>query len=132
MERMTEKEAKYTLIEYRPMVGFQKYRDALNMAIQALEEIQAYRAIGTVEELKTMKENGAFSGVELAQIAAMQMKLKEYQAIGTVEEFKTLKDCVDCSATVKWIGKNRIIVNDVEFVSVRALERAMAEIKKGE
>ena len=32
------------------------------------------------------KENGAFTGMELAQIAAMQMKLKEYQSIGTVEE----------------------------------------------
>lgn len=51
-----------------------------------LEEIQAYWAIGTVEELKTMKENGAFTGVELAQIAAMQRRLRDYQTIGTVEE----------------------------------------------
>lgn len=30
--------------------------------------------------------------IELAQIAAMQMKLKEYKSIGTIEEFKVLKD----------------------------------------
>lgn len=30
--------------------------EALNMAIQALEEIQQYRAIGTVEEFKATKE----------------------------------------------------------------------------
>uniref|UniRef100_UPI004056FD8C hypothetical protein n=1 Tax=Acetatifactor sp. TaxID=1872090 RepID=UPI004056FD8C len=56
-----------------------------------LDELQQYRAIGTVEDLKSMKENGAFTGVELAQLAAMQMKLKEYQDVGTVEEFKALK-----------------------------------------
>ena len=57
-----------------------------------LEEIQQYRAIGTVEDLKSMKENGAFTGVELAQLSAMQMRLKEYSAIGTIDEFKGLKE----------------------------------------
>ena len=33
-----------------------------------------------------MKEHGGFTGVELANIAAMQMKLKEYEAIGALEE----------------------------------------------
>lgn len=32
------------------------YNDAINMAIQALEEIQQYRAIGTVEDFKSLKE----------------------------------------------------------------------------
>ena len=59
---------------------------ACDMAINALEEVQQYRAIGTPEELQTMKEHGGFTGVELAQIAAGQMKLKEYRAIGTPEE----------------------------------------------
>ncbi len=66
--------------------------DYIKTAIQALEEIQQYRAIGTVEELKTMKENGSFTGLELAQLAAMQMRLKKYSEIGTVEEFKALKE----------------------------------------
>ena len=84
---------------------------ALQMAIQALEEIQQYRAIGTVrqvqdfiadwrkyrefgtlKDIQTMKENGSFSGVELAQIATMQTRLKDYEAIGTIEEFKALKE----------------------------------------
>lgn len=54
--------------------------------IRVLEENRRYREIGTLEELQTMKEHGGFTGVELAQIAAMQMKLKEYEAIGTPEE----------------------------------------------
>lgn len=62
------------------------YNDAINMAIQALEEIQQYRAIGTVEELKELKYNGAFSGIELANIAASLAELQKYQVIGTVDQ----------------------------------------------
>ena len=57
-----------------------------------IEEVQQYRAIGTVEDIQSMKDNGAFSGVELAQLAVMQMRLRDYQAIGTIEEFKALKE----------------------------------------
>lgn len=67
-------------------------KKAYDVIQKAIEEIQQYRAIGTVEDLKTMKENGAFTGVELAQILAMQMELKKYQSIGTIEEFKALKE----------------------------------------
>lgn len=89
---MTENEAKILLCQmYLPQFD-EKEKQALTMAIKALEEIQQYRAIGTVEELKTMKENGAFTGIELAHLAAVQMKMKKYQTIGTVDEFKALKE----------------------------------------
>lgn len=55
-------------------------------AISALEKIQQYRAVGTPDEMNQLKENGAFTGVELAELAIMQMKLKEYLVIGTPEE----------------------------------------------
>lgn len=64
---------------------------AFNIAIKALTELQQYRAIGTMEELQIMKEHGGFTGVELVNIAAMQMKLKEYEAIGTSEELQDMK-----------------------------------------
>lgn len=84
---------------------------------------EQYRAIGTPEELQTMKEHGGFTGVELANIAAMQMKLKEYEAIGApgecrvaVEKQKAKKpvtykgtniaDCPICGATVRGISKH--------------------------
>lgn len=35
--------------------------EACRVAIQALEEIQAYRAIGTIEELKAIKNDGGFT-----------------------------------------------------------------------
>lgn len=63
--------------------------------IRVLEENRRYREIGTLEELQTMKEHGGFTGVELAQIAARQMKLKEYEAIGTPEECLRNKDFLD-------------------------------------
>ena len=69
-----------------------EYQEAKTVAVQALEEIQQYRAIGTPEELQTMKEHGGFTGVELANIAAMQMKLKEYEAIGTPEECRKARE----------------------------------------
>jgi hypothetical protein len=53
---MTENEAKYYLLESMPIVGFKTHNEALNVAIQALSEIQQYRAIGTVEEFKALKE----------------------------------------------------------------------------
>lgn len=63
-----------------------------------LAEYLQYQELGTVEELRTMKENGSFTGVELAQLAAMQMKLKEYQSIGTIEQIRercaTLEDAI--------------------------------------
>ena len=65
---------------------------AFEIAIQALEEIQQYRAIGTVEDIQTMKDNGAFNAVELAKIADMLKRLKVYEAIGTIEEFNALKE----------------------------------------
>ena len=115
---------------------------ANKMAIQALKEIQQYRAIGTVEDLKSMKENGAFSGVELAQLAAMQMRLREYQKIGTIEEFKALKEksvakkpirndlctCPSCGTYNEVIGKRR---NTVAFDTVYCWHCGQAiEIKR--
>ena len=61
----------------------------LEMAIQALEEIQQYRAIGTVDECKLNKVLSDkrfeyfFDGIDL---------LEEYRVIGTIEEFKALKE----------------------------------------
>lgn len=60
--------------------------EAYNMAIKALEEIQQYRAIGTVEEIKATIEN--LNKVLLEH----KDKLAPYVNIGTVEEFKALKD----------------------------------------
>lgn len=45
----------------------------------ALERLADYEDIGTPKELKELKENGAFTGMELAQIAGMQKEWKAYK-----------------------------------------------------
>ena len=65
---MTESEAKYYLLEHKPIIGFKTYNEALDVAIEALEKIiyleqsrtyeiyREYLSIGTVEEFKALKE----------------------------------------------------------------------------
>lgn len=53
---MTFEEAKCCLIEHKPIIDFKKYNEALGVAIVALAEIQEYRAIGTIEEFKALKD----------------------------------------------------------------------------
>ena len=86
---MSEKETKdiiYMWAMERASDGDVEACEAFDMAIKALEEIQQYRAIGTVEEVKQMKENGFFTGNELAIMATNLIVLQDYQAIGTVEQ----------------------------------------------
>lgn len=54
-------------------------KDFYDMAIQALEEIQAYRAIGTPTQI-------------YEKIGGLDVELGKYHSIGTVEEFKALKE----------------------------------------
>lgn len=59
-----------------------RVKEAKRMAIQALEEIQQYRAIGTVEEILN-----TFNTQQL-KIASQHNELEEYRAIGTVEGYE--------------------------------------------
>ncbi len=63
--------------------------DACVLAIKAIDELQQYRAIGTMEEIKSEHK-------ELIELSRRYLKdtneLIKYQEIGTVEEFKALKE----------------------------------------
>lgn len=90
---MTENEAlesalKKIIAQEKPNWGYIENFDVdENWAVRtAIEHVQQYRALGTPEDLKAMKEHGAFTGTELAQLAAMQMRLREYERIGTPKE----------------------------------------------
>ena len=52
---------------------------AFEIAIQALEEIQQYRAIGTPTQI-------------YEKIGGLDVELGKYHEIGTIEEFKALKE----------------------------------------
>ena len=51
-----ENEAIEAIKANMPTSGYQMLRESLDMAIKALEEIQQYREIGTVEEFREAQE----------------------------------------------------------------------------
>lgn len=99
---MTEKEAIKRIKDHMEVhalkeIGAIYITQALNMSIKALEEIQQYRAIGTVEDferlayLKKRYEDETYDycgeyGANKCELKDRVEKLQEYEAIGTVEE----------------------------------------------
>ena len=85
---MTVNEAKGWLIELKDCEETQEFYyadcviEAFDIAIEALEEIQQYRAIGTVERLKHLEE----------YVDTINKLCADYSAIGTIDEFKALKE----------------------------------------
>ncbi len=59
--------------------------ELIHFCTQAIEEVQQYREIGTVRELKGLKEC-VFRGTEPASICIAMQYLKKYEAVGTIEE----------------------------------------------
>ena len=90
---MTENEAK------RPKIavigGGRNAGRTLKAHIDLLEELEQYRAIGTVEELQNMKDH-------LLMVKGM---CKDYYEIGTIEDFKALKE--------KSVGKKIVYVSNM-------------------
>ena len=74
---MTENERAINTLDAMKKQFFGETRDVLDMAIQALEEIQQYRAIGTMKEVRMLKDYKELYDV--------------YKLIGTIEEFRNLK-----------------------------------------
>lgn len=77
---------------------------ALDMAVEAIEEIQKYRAIGTVEDVEFYKkcydeesyeycgEYGTDTCGCKRRMEHLEKKVAEIDAIGTIDEFKALKE----------------------------------------
>jgi len=61
----------------------------LEKSFKALEEIQQYRAIGTVKEIKIREAQ--FARLSEGYLSDLTL-LREYQSIGTVEELQALKE----------------------------------------
>lgn len=67
-----------------------------------LEELKSYKDIGTPKELKELKENGAFTGLELAKLAIMQKELKKYK--DSEEQGLLVRLPVPLGSKVYWIS----------------------------
>lgn len=83
---MTENEAIKELLYQEDMRGkgidYQANNLVIATAVKALKEIQQYRAIGTVEQLKDMKQN----------YAEALSDWRQYRKIGTVEECREARE----------------------------------------
>lgn len=99
---MTENEAKYYLLEHKPIVGFKTHNEALDVAINALSEIQQYRAIGTVEEFKDLKEKS---------VAKKQGNINDFDSHLKLSKAGFL--C--CSSTNKDIRYPLISLSDLDY-----------------
>ena len=62
---------------------------ALDMAVEAIEEIQRYRAIGTVEGYERAIQ---ISIENYSLYKEYKAKVQEFEAIGTIEELRELKE----------------------------------------
>lgn len=69
------------------------FAKSANIIFDALEELESYRAIGTVEEIENSfkKTINAFEKANPLIKSALDI-LQEYQSIGTIDEFKALKE----------------------------------------
>lgn len=67
--------------------GFTVSDEASRVAIQALEEIQAYRAIGTVEDFKDLKEDNRFLEFLYDRISPNEME--QYLSMYKATDIKT-------------------------------------------
>lgn len=74
---------------------------AKKAALAALEEVQQYRAIGTVEEIKRMQKYSALAKKH-DTIGKVIESCAEYEAIGTVEECREARE--KCEAKKVDIG----------------------------
>ena len=69
--------------------------DVKDIAIKALEEVEQYRAIGTVSELQDLVigintlADSQFSAADMAKLVNDMKSLYEYRQIGTPEECRT-------------------------------------------
>ena len=87
---MTEQEAKLILdVRISRFDHAEDVNEALEIAKQALEEIQQYRKIGTVEECRTLAS--IVNKVERNELAKIINEWIEYSKIGTVEECRAYK-----------------------------------------
>ena len=85
-EMIVKYDSVLTKDKYRELV---KIRCAEEMAISALEEIQQYRAIGTVKGY----ERAIQISIENYNLCReYKAKVQEFEAIGTVSEFRELKE----------------------------------------
>ena len=105
MEKLirNENEAIEAIKANMPTRGYQMLRESLEMAIKALEEIQQYREIGTVEECRKAREK-----LPVAEEAIRKLLCSEYGSSCQFCIHDSDEDAVCCNigGSGSWCCKN--------------------------
>ena len=119
---MTESEAKskikYRINTAKDFVGIGddgKAFEDLEIAIQALKEIREYRELGTVEELKALKEKNGWHDMEMYGLGYNQ---------GSIDRADELQKCREQ-------GYNKAIDEFVEVVEINIIDMFVSESESG-
>lgn len=79
VQKNRKNKEKHTIIIPNSFISSNDCAEKYEQVANWLEELKSYKDIGTPKELKELKENGAFTGLELTKLAIMQKELKEYK-----------------------------------------------------
>lgn len=82
--------------------NFGEQKKAFDMAIQALEEIQQYRAIGTVEELQALKEKNEPRKIKGKRFVEAICPWCESELFETYWAFGGIHHCSNCGSAIDW------------------------------
>jgi len=110
---------------------YQKFTKSIEMAIAALEEIQQYRALGTVEDFKNRINDVKTLGRMYEKLSDKEVKeyreLKTYKEIGTVEKLRELISKGKAYEQVAW--ERDIAISQLEEIGC-SLGKKMGEAKE--
>ena len=91
---------------------------AIEEAIKALKEVQQYRKIGTVEQVKNQKEN----------LNVAYQIISDYEQYGTIEDFKKAQRYMRLVNAHGTIG--RVIDSCAEYESIGTVEECREAVEK--
>ena len=94
------------------------YMDAINIAIAALKEVQQYREIGTVEQVRNQKHN-----LEVAYKI-----ISDYEQYGTIEDFKMAQRYMRLVKSHGTIGQ--VINSCAEYEEIGTVEECREAVEK--
>ena len=114
----TPEEAIETIKSNMPTSGYQMLRESLEMAITALKEVQQYREIGTVEQVKNQKEN----------LNVAYQIISDYEQYGTIEDFKKAQRYMRLVKAHGTIGQ--VIDSCAEYEEIGTVEECREAVEK--
>lgn len=116
---MTENEAKLILdVRISRFDHAGDVNEALEIAKQALKEIQRYREIGTVEQVKNQKEN----------LNVAYQIINDYEQYGTIEDFKMAQRYMRLVKSHGTIGQ--VINSCAEYEEIGTVEECREAVEK--